>query len=62
MFLYRVLCKRTMKYLYYREVPTPFMNNNDFFITKVPSTKIKSTFIVSNTPSQGRFIPKDMFA
>jgi hypothetical protein len=52
-----------MKYLYYRDYQgaLPFMKSNDYFITKVPSSKIKTSFIVSNTSPQTRLIPQDPF-
>jgi len=62
MYLHRVLCKRTFKYLYYKDLPKPFLNNKDFKVDMVRYSvlEVKPSFVVSNTAFESRFIPKDM--
>ena len=55
MYLHRVLCKRTFKYLYYKDLPKPFLDKVRYSVLEV-----KPSFIVSNTAFESRFIPKDM--
>ena len=63
MYIYRVLCKRTFKYLYYRDLPKPFLNCEDFKVDKLIHNsvlEVKPSFVVSNARTEGGFVPKDM--
>ena len=50
MYVFRVICKRTYKYIYYKQLPNCFVNNNNNYLIKlIPANKIKTPFIVSDT-------------
>jgi hypothetical protein len=45
--IYRVICKTTFNYMYYRNLPKVFKTDN-FIVEKVPYTKIIASKILSN--------------
>ena len=46
--IFKIICKRTMNYFYYKDLPKCFMNSKNYFIQEIPLAEFRGYLITNN--------------